>query len=218
MQISQTEKGYFVRSSLYGIQLFPLAGINKSDFTFNMQSNKTPILAPALPTISYADYDKTLEPKLDNDDVVETIVETMIKHLGGKSNVPIKLVTSNEIVFLINNGTIKFRDEDVLNRALKSHSFIYNGTVYINKDKSLLETPIHELFHVICAGMKFSTNPEIRRLYYKLLNDVARLSDSTLEYYTEIEKEYSDKHGSDKKEEILVRMLSEKFKNEFSSN
>jgi hypothetical protein len=36
-------------------------------------------------------------------------------------------------------------------------AFIYNGTIYINVDNGGIESPIHELMHVICSVMKYDS-------------------------------------------------------------
>ena len=209
-----------ITKDLGGKIRIPILGRNLSDFTFNMWkfgSNGYETL-PSLPGISITNFNKMYEPNLDNKEVLDTVVDLMVERIGAKSKAPIKIITNADIQIMTGKGELQFATQESYSNALNAKSFIYNGVVYINSDNTELDSPIHELFHIICAGLKFNRRKAVREMYYKLLNDIAGIKGEAAKYYDELGKAYSDKHGSDRKEEVLVRALSDKFKNEFTSN
>lgn len=203
-----------------GSYSIPILGRNLSDFTFNMWQfgSKGYETLPSLSNISITNFNKTYEPTLDNKEVLNTVVDLLVERIGNNSKIPVKVVSSADIQIMYGNRELQFATEETFSNTLNANSFIYNGVVYINSDNTKLDSPIHEFFHIICAGLKFSRRKAVRELYYKLLNDIAGVKDEAAEYYKEIGNAYADKHGSDLKEEVLVRALSDKFKNEFTSN
>lgn len=60
---------------------------------------------------------------------------------------------------------------NIANDAKLSNGFIYNGEIYINTDLADIDTPLHELTHILIGNIRF-IDPE---LYLKLLESVAQI-------------------------------------------
>lgn len=172
--------------------------LNKDGLRFDLKSPTT---------ISVKNMRSKYSPNLENRSTIRTIVEHMVKILGNKANVPIKVVDKFELEQL-------FGDDNV-NVLANQKGFIKNGIVYINLEEATLDTPIHELAHIICAGMKYSLNSTVRSAYYTLLKQVD--DESLLPYLDDFdENDYTNKHLSDIREEKLVRILSAHLKGAFA--
>jgi hypothetical protein len=147
--------------------------------------------------------------------VIGTIIDLMVERIGIKSKTPIQKISTAELQIKMLNGDIVPSNQEDRSNLLNAKSFIHNGIAYINTDEARIDDPIHEFFHIICAGLKFNRRKAVREMYYKMLNDIYKTE--APKYYKDLDEYYSNKHGSDRKEEVLVKALSDKFKNEFTS-
>lgn len=83
--------------------------------------------------------------------------------------------------------------------ALTTNAFIYNGNIYINTSNSSLDAPLHEMMHLLIGSIKFS-NPEI---YNGLLSLVPQFKG-----YDQLVKTFKNRTRSDINEELLVTEVS----------
>ena len=77
--------------------------------------------------------------------------------------------------------------------------FIQNGTIYINTDNATLDTPIHELTHILLGSIRYS-DPE---LFFSLVNQVEQLP-----RYEEYASQFPNRTRGDVNEEIFVQEFS----------
>jgi hypothetical protein len=73
--------------------------------------------------------------------------------------------------------------------------FIYNGNIYINTDNATLDTPTHELLHIMLGGIKFQEP----NLYLQLVSSVQQLSD-----FKYLMSQQEGKTQNDAMEEIFI--------------
>lgn len=79
------------------------------------------------------------------------------------------------------------------------NAFIYDGQIYINLDRSSVDAPIHEMFHMFVGSLRF-TNPT---LYQELVESVQSFPN-----YEKLVQEYPGRTRNDVNEEILVTEVS----------
>ncbi len=79
------------------------------------------------------------------------------------------------------------------------NSFIYNGEIYINLDKNSVDSPIHEMMHILIGSMRF-TNPSV---YQQLVDSVQNFPN-----YQNLIGNYSNRTRNDVNEEIFVTEVS----------
>ena len=77
--------------------------------------------------------------------------------------------------------------------------FIQNGTIYINTDNATIDTPIHELTHILLGSIRYS-DPD---LYFSLVNQVEQLP-----RYEEFASQFPNRTKGDVNEEIFVQEFS----------
>lgn len=77
--------------------------------------------------------------------------------------------------------------------------FIQNGTIYINTDIATIDTPIHELTHILLGSIRYS-DPD---LYFLLVNKVEQLP-----RYEEFASQFPNRTKGDVNEEIFVQEFS----------
>lgn len=128
-----------------------------------------------------------------------------------------------------------------------SEGFIMNGNIYINGKKANIEAPMHEMMHFVCALMKFSSDKNVRKQYYEILDAIGKWIDGNLDLKVNTKtgkrtilnestidglignelKErllgnttsvYGNRHLSDIKEEVLVTIIGKIFKNRFEAS
>lgn len=75
------------------------------------------------------------------------------------------------------------------------NAFIYDGQIYINLDRSSVDAPIHEMFHMFVGSLRF-TNPS---LYQSLIETAQSFSN-----YEQLALDYQGRTRNDVNEEILV--------------
>ncbi len=115
--------------------------------------------------------------------------------------------------------SIKYRSFNDWVRIRNSSAFLDNGKIYINVHRASVDTTVHELMHLYCAGLKFSENETLRNLYYNSLDSVVDLYKTKMrKEYREMREKYSEDVGSDFKEELLVAFMSNQFTTKFKNN
>ena len=141
--------------------------------------------------------------KIGGREAIETIISAFQETFGDQ----VPIVAIDDSWFANNNIPNK-------NLTRTARGFVYNGTIYINTSKANLGTPIHELMHVIFAGLKYGTHDQ-RELYYKLLRetrDLYKSIDAWNMFGKQIENTYANVAvGSDLQEEILVHIFADIF-------
>lgn len=83
--------------------------------------------------------------------------------------------------------------------ATDAKAFVYNGDIYINVDQASVDSPIHEMLHLLVGSMRF-TNSES---YSKLLETVQKLPE-----FNFLLKQFPNRTINDVSEEILVDQVS----------
>lgn len=78
-------------------------------------------------------------------------------------------------------------------------SFIYNGDIYINTDIATLDSPIHELLHILFGSTKFQN----RELYEQLVSQATEFSS-----YQDIAQSYPNRTQNDLNEEVFITELA----------
>lgn len=78
-------------------------------------------------------------------------------------------------------------------------SFIYNGNIYLNTDIATVDSPIHEMLHILFGSIKYSN-----RALYEQLVSLAEQFDT----YQEIMESYPNRTNMDLNEEVFVTELS----------
>lgn len=78
-------------------------------------------------------------------------------------------------------------------------SFIYNGNIYINTDIATVDSPVHELLHLLFGSMKYQN-----RALYDILVGQAEQFDS----YNTIAANYPNRTRGDVNEEVFVTELA----------
>ena len=58
-------------------------------------------------------------------------------------------------------------------------AFIYNGDIYINTDIATIDSPIHEMLHILFGSMKFQN----RELYNTLIQSAEKFNQNIIELY-----------------------------------
>lgn len=89
----------------------------------------------------------------------------------------------------------------------QSKAFIYNGNIYVNIDNATIDSPIHEMLHILLGSMN-RYNPS---LFYQLVNSVENIPN-----YEERIKYYPNRTRTDVNEEIFVEELSKHLTNQHS--
>ena len=87
-------------------------------------------------------------------------------------------------------------------------AFVYNGNIYVNTDIATIDSPVHELLHILLGSMKY-TNPEI----YNRIVESAREFNT----YSEISELYPNRMQSDVNEEVFVTELAKYLTNQHSA-
>lgn len=95
----------------------------------------------------------------------------------------------------------------------KQKAFIHNGKIYINAENGDYTDALHEWTHYILATMKWSSDPEKRNNYYKILSKVVDHP-----RFKDIAQHYPWAHGSDLQEEVLVNLMQMWMQNKVFAN
>lgn len=81
----------------------------------------------------------------------------------------------------------------------QAKAFIYNGNIYLNIDNATIDSPIHEMLHILLGSMS-RNNPQ---LFYQLVQSVEQLPS-----YERRAQYYPNRTRSDVDEEIFVEELA----------
>lgn len=123
------------------------------------------------------------------------------RNIGVMNNIIERLATLYGINFIpISNaelGTSKW--SGIVDDAKTTNAFIYNGDIYINVDNARIDSPLHEMLHLILGSMKFS-DP---KLYTDLVSSM-----ETIPNYNNRAITYKDRTRSDINEELFVSEFS----------
>lgn len=142
--------------------------------------------------------------------VVEQVINTAVNNLqkitGNKFNIQTFDPSNYELAKSLGINTSDLSTID---------GFVDKGIIYINKDiastRKATGVLIHELSHLIAAGMKYSSDNSIRQIYYSLLEKIKVESNkdgstwNTIKTSLSRSKVYDYKTESDLMEEILIR-------------
>jgi len=102
---------------------------------------------------------------------------------------------------------------------MRSSAFINNGKIFINTNKMNVDTTVHELMHIFCANLKFNKNEDIVKLYYDAIDAANNLYKTKMrKEYVEMREQYNGDYGSDFKEELLVKLMSDQFTHSFKNS
>lgn len=135
-----------------------------------------------------SDFKNDYDYQSNNSDIVYLDMITRLSNLYGVG------------IYLTNNTEIK--EDEELNKITDAQSakgFIYNGNVYINTDNATLDTPIHELLHLVFGSMRY-TNPE---LYFSTVQKAEQFSS-----YAQLSKLYPNRTRSDIAEEVYITEMA----------
>lgn len=88
------------------------------------------------------------------------------------------------------------------------NAFIYDGQIYINLDRSSVDAPIHEMFHMFVGSLRFTNSS----LYQELVE-----STQSFPNYEQLVQEYPGRTRNDVNEEILVTEVSRYLTGQSSS-
>lgn len=110
---------------------------------------------------------------------------------------------------------IAIKDVKEYLRIKNSKAFLNGGKVYLNLGKINNTTALHELMHLICMGMKFNNDENVRKIYYQLIKDANEFAKTNPTFYRNMQQAYSEERGSDFKEEVLIEILTDKFTTDF---
>lgn len=78
-------------------------------------------------------------------------------------------------------------------------AFVYNGNIYVNTDIATIDSPLHEMLHILFGSMKFQN----RELYSQLVSQSINFDS-----YQEIAQQYPNRTQEDLNEEIFITELS----------
>ena len=135
-----------------------------------------------------SDFKNDYDYQSNNSDIVYLDMITRLSNLYGVG------------IYLTNNTEIK--EDEELNKITDAQSakgFIYNGNVYINTDNATLDTPIHELLHLVFGSMRY-TNPE---LYFSTVQKAEQFYS-----YAQLSKLYPNRTRSDIAEEVYITEMA----------
>lgn len=154
-------------------------------------------------------------------EIIPTIEETIVKiidrpsqyKVGESDDVNIEKNPDSTTFFidglykLINQYGIKFKitsDKEIEEKFLdlnaqNSKAFIYDGDIYINIDKADLNSPIHEMLHLLVGSMRFTSQDS----YQHLLDITQKLPE-----FNSYLSQYPNRTLNDLTEEILIENIS----------
>lgn len=135
-----------------------------------------------------SDFKNKYDYQSNNSDTVYLDMITRLSNLYGVG------------IYLTNNEEIK-EDQELkdLVDASSAKGFIYNGNIYINTDNATLDTPIHELLHLVFGSMRY-TNPE---LYFNTIKKAENFTS-----YAQLSKLYPNRTKSDLAEEVYITEMA----------
>lgn len=87
----------------------------------------------------------------------------------------------------------------------EAKAFIKNGIIYINTDRSTIDSPIHEQLHLFMGSIRYA-NPQ---LYYSLVQSVEQIP-----HFNELANEFLNRTMSDVQEELFVNEVAKYVTNQ----
>lgn len=187
----------------------------------NPDANDWVMEMPVFGRTAVASFDTGFKPSYanrytyDSREVIAAITENIISRFGIKDK--IKYITVDDINkawAAKNNGEetdLFIKDINDYNRMLNSKAFIHKGQIYLIGDKLSNDTVLHEVLHLVFAGMKFNSDENIRKYYYDLLEQANNLVKSDPKLYKQLRARYNSDFATDFKEELLVYKLTDIF-------
>ena len=142
------------------------------------------------PNTEIKSIDRTITEQANSTIAITDIVDRL-SNLYGIDIIPI---TNEEI-----------QQDSNLSKVIDAESakgFIYNNQIYVNLDNATLDTPIHELLHIMFGGMRYQ-NPE---LYFNIISQAEQLPN-----YNQIIKQYPNRTRGDLAEEVFITELAKEF-------
>jgi hypothetical protein len=108
-----------------------------------------------------------IEVKPSSQEVIEAAVSRIIEMFGGKINLSIETITTQDLrkMYETKSGPVTFIDDTDFDATITAAAFIHNGVIYVNTDFKFVDSPLHEVLHVVCAAMKL--NPKYKDKYYE---------------------------------------------------
>lgn len=99
----------------------------------------------------------------------------------------------------ISNSELNSEEWQQVPGVQSAKAFVFNGDIYVNTDNATIESPLHEMLHLIFGSIKYS-EPE---LYQSLVDQAINFSS-----YNRIAKLYPNRTQNDLNEEVFITELS----------
>ena len=99
----------------------------------------------------------------------------------------------------ISNSELNSEEWQQVPGVQSAKAFIFNGDIYVNTDNATIESPLHEMLHLIFGSIKYS-EPE---LYQSLVDQAINFSS-----YDRTAKLYPNRTQNDLNEEVFITELS----------
>lgn len=99
----------------------------------------------------------------------------------------------------ISNSELNSEEWQQVPGVQSAKAFVFNGDIYVNTDNATIESPLHEMLHLIFGSIKYS-EPE---LYQSLVDQAINFSS-----YNRIAKLYLNRTQNDLNEEVFITELS----------
>lgn len=136
---------------------------------------------------------------------------------------PAKIEPANTTPSLLHpRGTIEVICDSMRRRGIPIHygtstdgikAFTHNGEIYINRNECTIDSPLHELFHLLIAEYRFKSNNK----YLDLLNSLED-TEEFKQTFKKLKNTYNDLTINDFKEEVLVHVLADYFAGRLMEN
>lgn len=206
---------YQLLNSDYSVQdRIPISMLNKSDYLFGFTTRYNPIKINVT-----TDSAKILQGKgkrkreVSGREAIRLVVREFQKAFDDK--LPIKIIDTE----WLESASDAFKSDKIQN----AKSFIRNGIIYVNIDKAKAGSLVHEFMHVILAKLKYSNDPEQRRLYYNMLRSIKEQVKSQNEFWTKYWNQVEEKYsgyvvGSDFEEEVFANAVEDLFSTGYYAN
>lgn len=185
-----------------GVETLEEANHNLNDQYRDLEVIITPLNKEALVDIEHKPTDTnfnitpvTIDQNIDDHLVMSNTLNKLSKLYG----INFKTITDAE---LRSNQW-----KDLIPDASVVKAFTYNNEIYINIDKYTVDSPVHELMHMLIGSMRF-TNPN---LYQQLINQIEKFID-----FNNLDHIYNNRTRNDVKEEVFVTEVSKYLSGEVS--
>lgn len=179
------------------------ANINLNNIYRDLEVEIIPINKTAFVDISRRpnDTDLNIEELHDVDEVVHSQVLFLEKLSKLQKLYGIKINDTSDVDL----STDKWGDLMPKDRIV--NGFVYDGEIYINVDRASVDTPIHEMMHLLIGSLRFS-NPQ-------LYSELIAYAESLPNYQSFVEK-FQNRSRNDINEEIFISEISKHFAGMYS--